>query len=70
MGIRVRNRDDDIAIRELGDFAEWVAQEVCRDDFEDDSSTFAEICCRKLYALGFVEKVGDNWHIGGNDEKV
>ena len=44
---------------ELEAFAAWVAYEVMSEDFEDDF--FAEVACRKLYKMGFVEKEGDMW---------
>ncbi len=44
---------------ELEDFAAWVAYEVMSEDFED--GFFAEMACRKLHRLGFVEKDGDKW---------
>ena len=40
-------------------FAEWVADRIFSDDFEDDS--FAEVACRKLEKLGLVKKVVGNW---------
>ena len=46
---------------ELYRFADWVASEVCREDFEDNSGAFAEIACRKLYSLGLLEKDEDLW---------
>ena len=44
---------------ELEDFAAWVAYEVMSEDFED--GFFAEMACRKLHRLGFVEKDGNKW---------
>lgn len=46
------------------EFCEWVASEVCTEDFEDlwSLGAFAEVACRKLYALGVVQKQGDEWH--------
>ena len=46
---------------ELYHFADWVASEVCQEDFEDNSGAFAEIACRKLYFLGLLKKDGDLW---------
>lgn len=47
---------------ELYHFADWVASEVCREDFEESNiGAFVEITCRKLYSLGIVKKEGDSW---------
>lgn len=46
---------------ELYSFIKWVAKEVCRQDFEDYSASFSELCCRKLHYLGLVKKCGDKW---------
>lgn len=51
----------------LIDFADWVASEVCQEDFEDNAGAFAEVACRKLHKLGIVKKDGDNW-VYGEDE--
>lgn len=45
---------------DLEAFAEWVARQVCREDFDEDG-TFAEMACRKLWRLGFVRMNGDEW---------
>lgn len=43
-------------------FAYFVAEEICRDSFEDEAGAFAEIACRKLNKLGVIQtdKEG-NW---------
>ena len=46
---------------ELYRFAEWVAKEVCQDDFIENAEAFAEVACRKLHYLGLVEKDGAWW---------
>ena len=48
----------------LHEFAEWVALNVCREDFEERASVFAEICCRKLNELEIVSAEGDVWRVG------
>ena len=48
-------------MNELYSFADWVAKEVCRDDFEENAGAFAEIACRKLHNLGIVEKTEELW---------
>jgi hypothetical protein len=51
-------------------FAHWVASEVCNEGFEDMWSlgAFAEVACRKLYALGIVQKFRDEWVYVDKDE--
>ena len=43
------------------EFAEWVAEEVMREDFGD--GFFAEAACRKLYRLGIITMDGDKWKL-------
>ncbi len=62
-----RMRYDDMSLAELADFCEWVAQEVCTDEFEENAGCFAELCCRKLYALGFVRKTDEEWKTGEDE---
>ena len=52
-------------------FAEWVASEVCNEDFEDMWSlgAFAEVACRKLYGLCVVKKFNDKWVYVDRKEK-
>ena len=54
----MRTRNDDVS--DLSDFAEWVARQVCREDFDEDG-TFAEMACRKLRKLGIVRMNGEHW---------
>lgn len=49
--------------KDLEAFAEWVAKQVCREDFDEDG-TFAEMACRRLWKLGFVRMNGENWEYG------
>ena len=42
-------------------FAEWVAEEVMREDFGD--GFFVEVACRKLYRLGIITMDGDKWKL-------
>ena len=46
---------------DLERFAEWVAEEVMREDFGD--GFFAEVACRKLYRLGIITMDGDKWKL-------
>lgn len=43
------------------EFADWVAEEVMREDFGD--SFFAEVACRKLYRLGIITMEGEKWKL-------
>lgn len=49
--------------RSLIDFAKFVAQEVCNEDFSDYAKSFAEIAKRRLYRLGFVEVEDFHWEV-------
>lgn len=51
-------------------FAHWVASEVCNEGFEEmwTLGAFAEVACRKLYALGVVQKFRDEWVYVDKDE--
>lgn len=53
---------------ELYRFAKWVAKEVCKDDFTENAEAFAEVACRKLHYLGFVEKDGAWWTLREDGE--
>lgn len=44
---------------QLEDFAKYVANAVMREDFSDE--TFAELFCRRLYKLGYICKIDDQW---------
>ena len=62
---RTRNFKIDGSMEDLlHEFAEWVALNVCREDFEERASVFAEICCRKLNELEIVSAEGDVWRVG------
>lgn len=52
----------------LIDFADWVASEVCQEDFEDNAGVFAEVACRKLHKLGIVKADDENWVYGEADD--
>lgn len=52
---------------DLEAFAEWVARQVCREDFDEDG-TFAEMACRRLWKLGFVRMNGEHWEYGEVEE--
>ena len=45
----------------LIDFANWVANEIMSENFEEDAEVFIEIACRKLYKLGIIKKKDDQW---------
>lgn len=45
----------------LEEFAEFVAKEVCTENFKEDADCFAELACRKLEKLGLVKKTESEW---------
>ena len=47
--------------KDLHMFADWVASEVCREDFVDDADVFAEVACRKLVKLGIIKLVNNEY---------
>lgn len=51
-----------ISKKDLHMFADWVASEVCREDFVDDADFFAEVACRKLVKLGIIKLVNNQYH--------
>ena len=56
-------------LNELRDFANFVAESVMEEDFEENSNFYAEVLCRKLTKLGKL-KVVDNKYMEVNaDEK-
>ena len=57
----IRKRNDDVSDLDVLDFCEWVANWVCNDEFEESADVFAELACRKLWRLGFVEKDEEDW---------
>ena len=48
-------------IKELISFANFVAKEIMREDFEDFAGGYAEIFCRKLNKLGIIQTDGEKW---------
>lgn len=44
----------------LYDFANWVASEVIKEDFDEDGC-FAELACRKLWRLEIIDCRDDEW---------
>lgn len=60
-------KDHETYSGDLEAFSEWVAKQVCREDFDEDG-TFAEMACRKLWRLGFVRMNGDEWEYGEVEE--
>ena len=50
-----------ISKKDLHMFADWVASEVCREDFIDDADFFAEVACRKLVKLGIIKLVDNKY---------
>ena len=48
-------------IKELISFANFVAKEIMREDFEDFAGGYAEIFCRKLNKLDIIQTDGEKW---------
>ena len=42
-------------------FADWVASEVCKEDFSDNAEFFAEVACRKLEKIGIIKSDNNKW---------
>jgi hypothetical protein len=51
----------------LDDFAKYVAKAVLREDFEEDAGGWAELFCRRLYKLGYIDKADGLWVEKGAD---
>lgn len=43
--------------RELFLFVDWVASEVCQENFRENADFFAEVACRKLAKIGVIKQV-------------
>ena len=43
------------------DFANWVADEIFDEEWENNKDSFAEIACRKLEKFGLVKLNGNEW---------
>lgn len=54
-------------LKALKDFANFVAESVMDEEFEENSGFYAEVYCRKLYKMGFIEAEEGKW-ILNNDE--
>lgn len=55
-------------LKALKDFANFVAESVMDEEFEENSGFYAEVYCRKLYKMGFIEFEDDKWIL--NKEEV
>lgn len=55
-------------LKALKDFANFVAESVMDEEFEENSGFYAEVYCRKLYKMGFIESEDDKWIL--NKEEV
>lgn len=47
----------------MGQFANWVAEEIFDENWEYNKDAFAELACRKLAKLGIVRTKGDEWEL-------
>ena len=54
-------------LKALKDFANFVAESVLEEDFEESSDFYAEVYCRKLHKMGFIEAEDNRW-IFNNEE--
>lgn len=48
-------------LKALKDFANFVAENVMEEDFKENSDFYAEVFCRKLHKMGFIEAEDDKW---------
>ena len=48
-------------LKALKDFANFVAESVMDEEFEENSGFYAEVYCRKLYKMGFIEAEDNKW---------
>lgn len=53
-------------LKDLRIFAAFAAKSVCSDEFEEDSGFYAEVLCRKLTKLGYIELDGDTYKLKEN----
>ncbi len=54
----------------LDEFARYVAKAVLREDFEEDAGCWAELFCRRLYKLGYIDLVDGYWTIKKEEQEV
>lgn len=45
----------------LDDFAKYVVNAIFREDFEENAGGYVELFCRRLYKLGYIDKVDGLW---------
>ena len=57
-------------LQELRNFVRFVCGEVVDDAFKENADCFAEVVCRKLVKLGYVENKGDTYLDIVNVKKV
>lgn len=48
-------------LKALKDFANFVAENVMEDDFEENGSFYAEMFCRRLNKLGVIRSENNKW---------
>lgn len=49
------------------DFIKWVISQLFDDDFELNSGAFAELACRRLTKLGYLEEKDGYYYVKEND---
>lgn len=54
--------------RELFLFANWIASEVCQENFSESADFFAEVACRKLVKMGIIIPVDGCYLYFGESE--
>lgn len=54
----------------LDDFAKYVARAVLREDFEENAGAWAELFCRKLYKLGYIDMKDGLWTKKDDEREV
>lgn len=55
-------------LKALKDFANFVAESVTEEEFEENSGFYAEVYCRKLHKMGFIEASDDKWIFNKREE--
>ena len=57
-------------LKELRKFAQFVTSEVVDDNFRENADCFAEVACRKLVKLGYVEFKDDTYFDVANVKNI
>ena len=57
-------------LKALRDFANFVAESVMDEEFEENSGFYAEVYCRKLHKMGFIEAEDNKWIFNKDEVKT